>query len=299
MWNGFTSSHGLYNATGVADGIYRVTAYPPAGSTYQPVSDYVVILGGEHVGADLQFEGPKPIPAGTTISPSSTGGDGVPVVYWHDPLVLRTHGCAGGTATYAITSLPDVYALGSLTEGPRRHLHGHRSPALARPRLRDGRDHDPLPVRPRRARALQHLHRSERRRRDDDRAAAAGLDGHAVALGRPERAVQEVPDGSAIMAPTNRANPDTTDSAGHFGWDVITGYYRVRASHAGLPRTRRRVAGLRRERGPADPAAGVRHSPGARVCGCDAARDDRVRFACGQRRGLDDERHDRDAARHR
>ena len=38
-----------------------------------------------------------------------------------------------------------------------------------------------------------------------------------------------VPDGSAIMSPVNRANPDVTDAAGHFGWDVITGYYVVRA----------------------------------------------------------------------
>jgi hypothetical protein len=43
----------------------------------------------------------------------------------------------------------------------------------------------------------------------------------------------QVPDGDAIMAPGNRTNPDSTDASGHFGWDVITGFYRVHASAAG------------------------------------------------------------------
>ena len=38
-----------------------------------------------------------------------------------------------------------------------------------------------------------------------------------------------VPDGSGIMAPENRRNPDTTDDAGRFGWNVLAGYYVVRA----------------------------------------------------------------------
>lgn len=41
------------------------------------------------------------------------------------------------------------------------------------------------------------------------------------------------PDGSAIMAPNNRRNPDRTDASGHFGWDVIPGYYTVQAEKAG------------------------------------------------------------------
>jgi hypothetical protein len=35
------------------------------------------------------------------------------------------------------------------------------------------------------------------------------------------------------MSPQNRTNPDTTDTAGHFGWDVLAGFYRVRASRPG------------------------------------------------------------------
>ena len=35
------------------------------------------------------------------------------------------------------------------------------------------------------------------------------------------------------MSPSNRTNPDTTDANGHFGWDVLAGYYKVRASAPG------------------------------------------------------------------
>lgn len=42
-----------------------------------------------------------------------------------------------------------------------------------------------------------------------------------------------VPDGSAAMSPMNRKNPDVTDSGGRFGWDVIAGYYKVRAEKSG------------------------------------------------------------------
>ena len=42
-----------------------------------------------------------------------------------------------------------------------------------------------------------------------------------------------VPDGSAVMSPMNRANPDLSEADGHFGWDVIAGYYKVRVEKSG------------------------------------------------------------------
>ena len=35
------------------------------------------------------------------------------------------------------------------------------------------------------------------------------------------------------MSPSNRKNPDVTHANGRFGWDVIAGYYKVRAERAG------------------------------------------------------------------
>ncbi len=42
-----------------------------------------------------------------------------------------------------------------------------------------------------------------------------------------------VPNGSTLMSPANRRNPDLTDALGHFGWDVTPGYYQVHVSHPG------------------------------------------------------------------
>jgi hypothetical protein len=42
-----------------------------------------------------------------------------------------------------------------------------------------------------------------------------------------------VPDGSAIMSPTNRQNPMYSDTEGHFGWDTVPGFYVVRAAKPG------------------------------------------------------------------
>lgn len=35
------------------------------------------------------------------------------------------------------------------------------------------------------------------------------------------------------MSPANRANPDGADDAGRFAWDVVAGYYKVRAASSG------------------------------------------------------------------
>jgi endo-1,4-beta-xylanase len=60
----------------------------------------------------------------------------------------------------------------------------------------------------------------------------APIAGATVTLYRSDTAggpFTQVPDGSDIMSPTNRTNPDLTDESGAFGWDVIAGYYKVRA----------------------------------------------------------------------
>ena len=46
----------------------------------------------------------------------------------------------------------------------------------------------------------------------------------------PTRGLQEVPNGSDIMSPSNRNNPDPTDETGFFRWDVVAGWYKVTPS---------------------------------------------------------------------
>ena len=63
-----------------------------------------------------------------------------------------------------------------------------------------------------------------------------GIAGAEVTLLRAELEdgpFEVVPDGSTIMSSANRANPDTTDGTGHFGWDVASGFYKVQATAVG------------------------------------------------------------------
>jgi hypothetical protein len=49
----------------------------------------------------------------------------------------------------------------------------------------------------------------------------------------PDGPFTAVPEGSTRMSPSNRKNPDTTNANGEFGWDVVSGFYKVRAEKAG------------------------------------------------------------------
>jgi hypothetical protein len=42
-----------------------------------------------------------------------------------------------------------------------------------------------------------------------------------------------VENGSAVMSPMNRVNPDTSRANGAFGWEVIEGFYKVEATKTG------------------------------------------------------------------
>jgi hypothetical protein len=233
IWNGFADSRGVYDASGIPEGSYTVTAFPPAGSNLLPSSVSLFVPGSSHVGADIRLQGAAPPPPGTSISPSGTGGDGLPVLYWRNALTLTTQGCAGGTATYAITNLPSVYALGSLTEGPAGTYtasvpalypsHGNATVGITIHCPSGGADQVLFDIYIDPSGAVETT-------------TGQPLAGATVTLYRsdsPTGPFVEVPDGNAIMSPANRHNPDATDAGGHFGWNVITGYYFVRASHPG------------------------------------------------------------------
>jgi hypothetical protein len=64
----------------------------------------------------------------------------------------------------------------------------------------------------------------------------APLGGATVTLLRSENKdgpFAAVPNGSAAMSPLNRHNSDLSEADGHFGWDVIAGFYKVRVEKGG------------------------------------------------------------------
>jgi hypothetical protein len=62
------------------------------------------------------------------------------------------------------------------------------------------------------------------------------IPGATVALFRSDSGAgpfAQVPQGDPIMSLANRVNPGTTDASGHYGWDLISGFYRVHVSATG------------------------------------------------------------------
>lgn len=211
---------------------WRIKVFPPAGLSLTPFDDVRPV--NVNTTLDVTLQSPAGVPLGTTLGPARESGLGIPVVHWRDPLQLATQGCPGATsARYTARQGTTILATGDLVEspagryqatvGPFEPAHGFvqvtvelTCPDGSRGSFTFDAYIDPSgfvlttrgdPV----VGALVTLYRA----------------------GSPLGPFEVVPDGSAIMSPSNRTNPDHTDAAGHFGWDVVTGYYVVRAEKEG------------------------------------------------------------------
>jgi putative cell wall-binding protein len=225
-----TGDAGQYTLGGLADGTYRVSVSAPG--ELSPAGADVTVTGADVV-QDFGLVGPVAPPVGTTITPTTSESGQVPTVFWTDDLQLRTQACPGGTGSYTITGDGFTRA-GTLTEGPPGvytatvpaffpdHGNAHVSTTVTCPGGggTEVTDFD-LYIDPSGVVV------------DTTGAPVAGA---TVTLMRSNVAAgpfTAVPDGSAVMSPGNRTNPDTTTVAGGFGWDVLVGFYVVRAEKAG------------------------------------------------------------------
>jgi hypothetical protein len=239
LWRGTTDAQGNYASTGLIDGQYLVTVYPPASSARLPgrVGPLTITNGAGLTGQNIHMANVQPLPAGTLISPSRTGGAGLSRVNWNQPVQLSTQGCAGGSASYQITQLSATLRSGAMTESPAGQYHAAFA-ALA-PNVGYARGRITLQCPSGVALAADTII-------DFDlyiepagtvrTVQGAPLAGATVTLyyyDSTTGSFNAVPDGDAIMAPVNRANPDTTDVEGNFGWDVVDGFYKIRAERAG------------------------------------------------------------------
>ena len=229
------NGNGAFSFTGLAGFTsYEVRADPPAGFTLLP-HIRVVKLNGTTV-KDLFLHAPVAPPPGTTITSRSTNPDGLPIVYWRDPLSLTTTGCPGVTgATFFIDVPPAGAVVGDvMTEGPAgtytasiAPLDPHKGYASVDISLPCPGDPFPTDI-------------SFDIYVDPSGAVRTTtgepVPGATVTLLRSDTAggpFVPVPDGSATMSLENRNNPDATDGRGLFGWDVIAGTYQVRAENRG------------------------------------------------------------------
>lgn len=230
----FTSANGGYSITGLASGNYTVTAFPSGDLNLLQNNRPSIKLTEQQqlTGQDIVLTAPVPPPPGTTITNRKIGDGGLPVVYWGEELNLTSQGCASGTATYQILLETTTAASGSMTESssgtytariaPLYPVHGNARIIIT---IKCPNTINTIPF-------------------DiyiDPSGVVETVDGTplsdaTVTLWRSDSSAgpfQAVESRSAVMSVANRANPDTTDANGHFGWDVAAGYYKVRAEKVG------------------------------------------------------------------
>ncbi|MFL5906046.1 MAG: carboxypeptidase-like regulatory domain-containing protein [Solirubrobacterales bacterium] len=243
--NDTADSNGAYSIGGLPADDYFLSAYPPStGPPFTPAQDVGPFAVNESVPFthDLTLgDPPVPPPSNTTVTQgteSRTGPNGVPAVYMFDPFALATNACPGASVTYTIAVSGNVVRNAvAMTESPPGSGHYSATVTPLEPAHGVGRvaidvdcptDPDPAPV-------LFDIY-IDPSGIVKDAATGSPISGATVTLLRSDvfaGPFDVVPNGDAIMSPSNRKNPDTTNGAGHFGWDVIGGYYKVRATAPG------------------------------------------------------------------
>jgi len=229
-------------------GNYTIEARPnPSGphASLPPQTKPLHILAGGSVTQGFEFSTLlKPPSDGSSSATDETFGgrteDGYPLLYWEDPIHLTTHtsACPHPEVTYAITQGDPVLVTlssGPMAEGPTGTFtavapavyphHGYARVTFtvhcSDPEL------DPEPV------EFDVYIDPSGFVKNVDGTPIAGATVTLLRAATVSGSFSAVPNGSAIMSPANRHNPDTTDSVGHFGWDVSAGFYRVRAEKSG------------------------------------------------------------------
>ncbi|HEX9988648.1 MAG TPA: S-layer homology domain-containing protein [Chloroflexia bacterium] len=234
-----TNNDGDYLLPDLPGGVYDVYASPPS-SNSNLLTDRltgIVVNDGTVAGQDLMFPAPLLPPPGVSIQPNYGNPNGVPVVSFLDVFTLSANGCRGGSATYEISQDGQVVGgeemppnpSGTYTAeiGPLYPLHGLVEITIVT-HCPDGST--------RTVRIHLYIDPSGVVQSFLPNGTPAALPLATVTLYRsddPAGPFDVVPDGSALMSPSNRKNADITHLSGHFGWDVVPGFYKVRANKAG------------------------------------------------------------------
>jgi len=234
-----TNSLGEYTFSGLLGGAnYFVTAFPPAFSPLGPRTIGALFLdpGATLTDQDIVLVKPIPAPPNVTINTPFVANDGTPAVSsTTGATFMQDSSCVGGVASWELRDTTGaLITSGSMVEGPPGTYTGTIPPLF-----------------PFRGRALMTIMIDCPSGPDKnvtfdiyidpsgnvlDSNDMSPIEGATVTLYRSDSAAgpfEVVPDGDVIMSPSNRTNPDLTTVDGEFRWDVIAGYYRVRAERDG------------------------------------------------------------------
>ena len=242
-----TDQFGAYELNGLNAGLYTFRWWPPSNSTNVPVEARVFLEGfGVRDMGNLQLPRTGPFPAGASIAPSRFAGESrVPILYWGDRLTFTlTPGCVGGSGFFAVDTDPDEVFLarnGSFVEvSPGTYsatIEPLRPAITAFPRPVWGYAFIDYGIScPGSGGAQGFVDVFVDPSSAIRTTSGSPIAGATVELSRAEGQAGPfvaVPTGSALISPATRSNPQITDQTGRFGWDLVAGFYRIRAAAPG------------------------------------------------------------------
>lgn len=227
----YTGADGGYAFTALLAGQYALRVWPPTSDLFGGGGLVDVVPAALTTAPTIRLAAPAPPPAEVSITSNGTAGNGVPSVYYGEPLTLAIDGCpAIIDPTYTVT-LADGTVLRDhlpMTESPA----GHYSAVIAQfyPNHGDAVISSNVPITCGQDPVSFNVYIDPSGIVTDQY--GRPIEGASVTLLRSDTSdgtYTEVPDGSDIMAPSNQDNPSTTDADGFFQWDVQVGWYKVRA----------------------------------------------------------------------
>lgn len=214
-----TDAAGAYAFDAFHPGTYTVQVHPPGGpqQLLSVIRSPIPLAAGQALpGQDIVLPLRQPRPPGTVVTRS----------------FLLTTGCPGGAATYVVTDSQGATLItGAMAEhspgiyAANVNLSGVSGPLGTTMTITCPDTTVETDV------GFDYIDPSGTIRFVSGTAAAGAV----VTLLRsdtPTGPFEVIPNGSVLMSPSNRTNPDVAKSDGHFGWDVVAGYYRVQATTA-------------------------------------------------------------------
>jgi hypothetical protein len=231
---GLTDQTGHVSAEVLLPDLYRVTAFPPSGTTWNSETAVVSIPAAVTTTRTLALSAPLQPPATIDFEPNRTADNGIPRFYTSDTITMTVSGCVGGLGTVLLIDERENRVFDyEMAEGP----PGTYSVTIPPPLPATGPLYTIVDV----YCSLLQSQTADFNIYIDPSGHVEDLYGRSIVgaamtllrsdtFGGP---LNIVPDQSYIMSPSNRDNPSFTDGDGYFAWDVIAGYYVVQATRSG------------------------------------------------------------------
>ncbi|MDO9496652.1 MAG: carboxypeptidase regulatory-like domain-containing protein [Nocardioides sp.] len=228
-----TDGAGAFHLAARPVGAQDLRVWPATDDLFAGGGSATVVAGQLTTMAPIVLESPQGMP-GNVVLDGQTGDGTVPSIYYGDPQPLTVTGCSGVASPSYTVVLEGQVIRGPLplTEGPAGTYQATIAPFYPDSGSAEIRTNVPATC----GGALTEFNIYIDPSGTVTDQWGRPIPGASVTLQRSESfdgAFTVVPDGSSIMSPSNRTNPDVTNAVGYFRWDVTAGWYKVKVDAAG------------------------------------------------------------------